>query len=354
MAWAPIVVGFAARGIVVDALTIRQGAAAAAASGDHAALVSLAKAYTAYLSPMFHLIPWDERIILTEDRFKAAYSAAARLTNGFKDVSVDRLREAITEHPSTLTVFRIIAGYRVQELAYVLEFKIGSKVSDAAIKAIEGLGGAPNSKQCEHIVAIAMALFAAVEGTLLPHPAQHTRFIDRHDKFDTRHGWRDVATFAESGVPYSTALCERYLGRPFAYVVDALSGLKADLIEVPIETLFNTHRVPHYRSRPIDKIPRFEQAPDFLVPNRDEPRIVIEAKLAEDGGTARDKASRIERLSRTTEREGLTLIAVVDGKGFFRINDVLAPILRVTRGLTFTISTLDQMIELPCFDGLRG
>jgi hypothetical protein len=129
--------------------------------------------------------------------------------------------------------------------------------------------------------------------------------------------------------------------------------MKADLLEIPIETLFKQHRIPHYRSKSIDKIPGFEQAPDFLVPDCDRPQIVIEAKLAEDGGTARDKASQIERLSKTTGRDNLTLIAVVDGKGFFRINDVLAPILRLTRGLTFTLSTLNEMVDLPCLIRFR-
>ncbi len=183
----------------------------------------------------------------------------------------------------------------------------------------------------------------------MPHPDGIQGFIDRHDKFDTRHGWTNVCQCATNRVPYSTLLYERYLGRPFAHVVDALSERKADLIELPVQSLLVKHGIPHYRSKTIEKIPGFEQAPDFLIPDRDTPRIVIEAKLAEDGGTARDKASRIERLSRTTDSQGIALIAVIDGKGFFRINDVLAPILKVTRGLTFTLSTLDAMVQLPAF-----
>jgi hypothetical protein len=337
----------------LDAAEIRQRAADAAEAGDQPALVELAKAYTAYLSPMFHLIPWDERVLLTEERFRRAYDFAAQATNQFADVAAARLAQTIVDCPATLTVFRIIAGYRVQELAYAVEFRLGAKVSESAIKTIEALDRKPSARQEEQIRAIGVALFRAVEGTLLPRPAGQQGFIDRHDKFDTKHGWSDVAGFARSGVPYVTALYERYLGRPFAYVVDALSEMKADLLEVPIEALFRNREIPHYRSKTIDRIPGFEQAPDFLVPNVDNPQIVIEAKLAEDGGTARDKASRIDRLSRTTESRGLTLIAVVDGKGFFRINDVLAPILRVTKGLTFTLSTLEALVDLPCFAPFR-
>lgn len=337
----------------MDAATIRANAAVAAAAGDHAALVSLARAYTTYLSPMFHLIPWDEAVVIPEDRFQRAYAFAANATANLSNVTAEAIAQTVAECPSALTVFRIIAGYRVQELAYALEFKLQTRVTASTIKKIESSDGPLTARQREQIEMIGKALFAAVEGTLLPRPQDIQGFVDRHDKFDTKHGWADVARSARSGVPYATVLYERYLGRPFAYVVDALSGMKADLIETPVQTLFNKHGIPHYRSKAIDTIPGFEQAPDFLVPDHLNPRIVIEAKLAEDGGTARDKASRIERLARTTEPAGMTLIAVVDGKGFFRINDVLAPILKVTKGLTFTLSTLDAMVEVPAFKPFR-
>lgn len=37
-------------------------------------------------------------------------------------------------------------------------------------------------------------------------------------------------------------------------------------------------------------------APDFVIPD-DEPAVIIESKVAEDGGTARDKAARIQALA---------------------------------------------------------
>lgn len=337
----------------MDAASIRQEAAAAAAAGESLKLISLARSYTVYLSPMFHLIPWDDRVLISEAKFARAYDYAAKATGNFSKVTEAAIVEALQSRPSTLTVFRIIAGYRVEELAHVLQFKLGAAVTKGTIKRLEMTEEPALPRQHLRIQALGKALWAAVQGTLLPHPPGTKGFVNRHDKFDTKGGWQDVAKAARLGVPYATALYERYLGRPFAYVVDALSSAKADLIEAPVQALLTQHGVPHYRSKAIDKIPRFEQAPDFLIPTRDQPQIVIEAKLAEDGGTARDKASRIERLARTTEREGMTLIAVVDGKGFFRINDVLAPILRVTKGLTFTLSTLPSMVELPIFKRYR-
>jgi hypothetical protein len=315
-------------------------------SNDTVRLLELAKEYTRYLTPMFNLIPWDDQLLVRPERFQEIYSIAADATNNFSQVDVERLTETLASHPETLLVFRTISGYRVQELAYAIEFRVGIKVSEGTIKKLEAGRKPSTPSQQQHLAGIAKAIFEAVQGTLLPRPTGITGFIDRSAKFDTLDGWSGVAHHASEGVPYSTALYERYLGRPFAYAVDALSGRKADLLEKPIQSLLEAHGISHYRSKPIDKIPGFEQAPDFLIPGQDSPRVVIEAKLAEDGGTARDKAARIERLARITDRVGATLIAVVDGKGFFRINDVLAPILRATRGATFTLSTLPEMITL--------
>ena len=41
---------------------------------------------------------------------------------------------------------------------------------------------------------------------------------------------------------------------------------------------------------------RFDQTPDFIVPDEFNPQIVIEAKLTEDDGTARDKITRVQHL----------------------------------------------------------
>ena len=50
----------------MNAATIRREVAAAANADDEPRLVALAKRYTAYLSPMFHLIPWDETRVIGE------------------------------------------------------------------------------------------------------------------------------------------------------------------------------------------------------------------------------------------------------------------------------------------------
>ena len=44
--------------------------------------------------------------------------------------------------------------------------------------------------------------------------------------------------------------------------------------------------------------------------------MIIESKVAEDGGTARDKAARIKNASEAAKARGLLPCAVIDGKGW--------------------------------------
>ncbi len=81
---------------------------------------------------------------------------------------------------------------------------------------------------------------------------------------------------------------------------------------------------------------------------------MIEAKLAEDGGTAREKATRIQRLGVMCADRGMVLAAVIDGKGFRRYNDVLLPIIRNTGGRTHTLETLPEILDVADIANLAG
>ena len=129
--------------------------------------------------------------------------------------------------------------------------------------------------------------------------------------------------------------------------MDASSSIKGDILELAVVDILRDNGIPFYRTRAREKLPGWEQAPDFLLPNRELATIAIEAKLAEDGGTARDKASRIERFCIEARKKGVFPIAIIDGKGFYRINDVTAPIIRNTRGETYTLKTLERILAVP-------
>ena len=79
-------------------------------------------------------------------------------------------------------------------------------------------------------------------------------------------------------------------------------------MEDAVEAQLRKHRVSFRRTQHAESIEGFDQAPDFIIPDEWNPRIVIEAKSAEDDGTARDKVTRIQHLaaiSANREAEGV-------------------------------------------------
>jgi hypothetical protein len=52
------------------------------------------------------------------------------------------------------------------------------------------------------------------------------------------------------------------------------------------------------KTKRAERITGFDQAPDFIIPDEFNPAVVIEAKLTEDDGTARDKVTRVGTASR--------------------------------------------------------
>lgn len=84
-------------------------------------------------------------------------------------------------------------------------------------------------------------------------------------------------------------------------------------------------------------------------------RALLECKGANDGGTARDKALRFERLRDESIRlGGVPLLAVLGGVGWARVNDTLGPVLRDTDGRVFTLATLPGMLTVAPFPSLLG
>lgn len=70
----------------------------------------------------------------------------------------------------------------------------------------------------------------------------------------------------------------------------------------------------------------------------------------DDGGTARDKALRFERLHEESVRlGGIPLLAVLGGLGWMRVNDTLGPVVRGCDGRVFSVSNLDEMLTVAPF-----
>jgi hypothetical protein len=74
--------------------------------------------------------------------------------------------------------------------------------------------------------------------------------------------------------------------------------------------------------------------------------VIIEAKLTEDDGTARDKVTRVQRLSTLRDEKGLhyDVVACIAGRGFkVRRND-MRRLLIATKGMVFTLASIGHLV----------
>jgi hypothetical protein len=82
---------------------------------------------------------------------------------------------------------------------------------------------------------------------------------------------------------------------------------------------------------------------------------MLEAKAANDGGTARDKAARFAALSQEARRlGGVPLFALLSGLGWTRTQDALGPVVARCDGRVFTLATLPEMLTVDPFPDLAA
>ena len=130
-----------------------------------------------------------------------------------------------------------------------------------------------------------------------------------------------------------------------------MSELVGDVMESAIEERLAGARITFRKTKRAERVPGFEQAPDFFVPTEVAPAAIVEAKITGDDGTARDKVSRVLNLATmrdNRERAGqaaFELIACIDGRGFRVRREDMRKILLATRGKVLTLGTLDRLIE---------
>lgn len=174
--------------------------------------------------------------------------------------------------------------------------------------------------------------------------------IHRLDKMDTKEDLTSLQAAARLHVPYAAVLYERFLGRPFATHRDSVSGLIGDVMETSVAERLDAAGISYRQTRRAERIAGFDQAPDVIVPDEAAPQVVIEAKITNDDGTARDKFTRIIHLAELSQRRvsaGLPpfeVVACIDGRGFgIRREDMRRLILR-TGGKVFTMRTLEFLV----------
>jgi hypothetical protein len=74
------------------------------------------------------------------------------------------------------------------------------------------------------------------------------------------------------------------------------SELVGDVLESAIEAQLAAPGISFRKTKRAERVSGFDQAPDFIVPDEFNPEIIIEAKITEDDGTARDKVTRVQHL----------------------------------------------------------
>jgi hypothetical protein len=182
-------------------------------------------------------------------------------------------------------------------------------------------------------------------------PEVESKSIHRLDKADTKSGISGLQSLTKIGVPYAMLLYERFLGRPFAGHRDSVSDLIGDSLESAIEDILSKAGISYRKTKRAERIQGFDQSPDFIIPSEFNPQIIIEAKLTEDDGTARDKATRIQHLGQlSTEGQPdgqfkYEVVACIGGRGFGVRRGDMEKMLLATRGKVFTLKTMDRLVE---------
>lgn len=331
-------------------------------TGEHARIFAdvAREAYVPHLSPDFAYI--NEAPFYERPYFAEVYAAAAAATQDFTEVGEGQLARAVQDDPRTLLVFRTILGLTKDEFAHST-LLVGEpiqlpRLNAGKIDTMEKRGTPVTDDQAS---VIAKTLSQIMDGTVFGEPGGDLR--RKQQKLDTEQGWSSVQRLADEGVPYADFLHQRHYGGAFRQVLDATSSRRGNLIEDAVEQLFVDNGVPHIRTgshNQHDIADRFEilvaPAPDFVVyDTSDSLRALLECKLVNDGGTARDKALRFERLrAEATRLGGVPLLAVLGGMGWTRVNDTLGPVVRDTDGRVFTLSTLPEMLDVSPFPTLVG
>lgn len=287
--------------------------------------------------------------------FEHGYELLKQATKGFTLLEPKLLLQKTFEAPIIILVLRTMMGFTPPEWAYVATFQTGVEVSQGFIRSLDRkIRLSPFSPLADGKVTIERVT-ALIETAcrLLKEgaPPVLNDKIHRLDKADTKAGIASVQTFAGMGAPYAMLLYERFLGRPFAGHRDSVSDLVGDSLEAAIEDALCKSGISYRKTKRAEKIQGFDQTPDFIIPSEFNPQIIIEAKITEDDGTARDKATRIQHLGELSmvgqpvDMPKYEVIACIAGRGFGVRREDMKKMLIATRGKVFSLRNLDRLID---------
>lgn len=287
--------------------------------------------------------------------FERGYEALKTSTVGFTELKPGKLLQTFESLPISAVVLRTMLGFTPPEWAYVTTQRTNISVSQGFVRSLDRkirmapetpLKIAGTSRQrVEALLKTACLMLA--ENV----PGVNDDQLHRLNKADTRRGVETIKNLAAMGVPYAMLLYERFLGRPFAGHRDSVSELVGDSLESAIEDILSNARISFRKTKRAERIEGFDQTPDFIVPSEFNPQVIIEAKITEDDGTARDKVTRIQHLGelslagRPKDNPKYEVIACIGGRGFGVRREDMKKMILSTRGKVFTLKTLNRLID---------
>lgn len=288
--------------------------------------------------------------------FENGYEAIKRATEGFKNFTPDTIIPVVFQKPIALIVLRCMLGFTPPEWAYYASRLTGIEVTQGAARALDrkirmqpykALSTKGNLTGQRIRALVIAACQALKQGAMEIDPD----VLHRLDKADTRAGFVSIRSSADIGIPYSMLLYERLLGRPFAGHRDSISELIGNVIENAIEEVLSGAGISYRKTKRAERLDGFDQTPDFVIPSEFNPQVVIEAKLTEDDGTARDKVTRIQHLGSLSmdgqliNEPKFEVIACIAGRGFGVRREDMKKLLLWTRGKVFTLQNVPQLVE---------
>jgi hypothetical protein len=303
--------------------------------------------------------------------FHRAFEAFRRATDDGSDLSTSSVLDAIREDSRTWIVLRAIAGVSPPEAASLameaasdagvgvsITVEVARRADARCRRGEEVLLSEPATatkaaREDDHAVR-SMATYLPTVLTRGVGTVARDR-VHRLDKVDTRDGERSIRrAFETGGEMYAELLYERILGRPFATHRDAVSDKVGDVLEDQILDVLTAHGIKALKTRSRQRVATFPQAPDILAPYEDsidDVEVVVEAKLAEDDGTARDKVARVKALRANEDAREASgekrrgVVVVLGGRGFGVRAPDLTDLLVACDGHVYAAAELEKLVE---------
>lgn len=334
----------------------------AAADEVLAAPESFVDAVFSSLASEFLVMPKGDGF-LDYPAFAAGYEKLKLVSEGFTRFDHAAVLTATLQCPVVLLVLRSILGFSPPEWAYLASSRKGVDIPQGAARTLDrdiriqpDRPLKPGKSTLARITALVETACELIGEGCPTVPADK---LHRFSKADSLMGLASVKQLADLGAPYAMLLYERFLGRPFAGHRDSVSELVGDGLESAIEEQLSRAGVTFRKTRRAERLAGFDQAPDFIIPDEFQPQVIIEAKLTEDDGTARDKATRVIRLCQmSAERErtgkgGYEVIACLAGRGFGVRREDMRQMIFHTKGKIFTPRTLDRLVDCSALSRFR-